>query len=81
MEYRFWNTSGCYDAQSTRDRSPAWGLCPNRASGSKGRWEPLSTGSIATHETTGLETLWIKKQSSTNKRISATINNHWRTSG
>jgi hypothetical protein len=42
---------------------------------------PVPLGSTATNETIGLETLWVKKQSSTNKRISATINNHRETSG
>jgi hypothetical protein len=42
---------------------------------------PFPLGSIATHETTGLKTLWIKKQSSTNKLIPAITNNHRGTSG
>ena len=42
---------------------------------------PIPLGSTATHETTGLKTLWIKKQSSTNKLIPAITNNHRGTSG
>jgi hypothetical protein len=42
---------------------------------------PMPLGSTATHETTGLKTLWIKKQSSTNKLIPAITNNHRGTSG
>jgi IS605 OrfB family transposase len=58
---------------------------------------PMPLGSTATHEpieiprslwgrwkspdATGLKTLWIKKQSNTNKLISITINNHRGTSG
>jgi len=42
---------------------------------------PFPLGSTATHETTGLKTLWIKKQSSTNKLIPAITNNHRGTSG
>jgi hypothetical protein len=38
-----------------------------------GRWESL--------DAIGLKTLWIKKQSNTNKLISMTINNHRGTSG
>jgi hypothetical protein len=58
---------------------------------------PMPLGSTATHEpieiprslwgrwksldATGLKTLWIKKQSNTNKLIPMTINNHRGTSG
>jgi hypothetical protein len=58
---------------------------------------PMPLGSTATHEpieiprslwgrwksldATGLKTLWIKKQSNTNKLISMTINDHRGTSG
>jgi len=38
-----------------------------------GRWKSL--------DATGLKTLWIKKQSNTNKLIPMTINNHRGTSG
>ena len=38
-----------------------------------GRWKSL--------DATGLKTLWIKKQSNTNKLISMTINDHRGTSG
>jgi hypothetical protein len=37
---------------------------------------PFPLGSTATHDPTGLKTLWIKKHSNTNKRKSITINDH-----
>jgi hypothetical protein len=42
---------------------------------------PFPLGSTATHDPTGLKTLWIKKHSNTNKRKSITINDHRGTSG
>jgi hypothetical protein len=43
-------TSGCDDLWSTRDQGSRWGLCPNRASGSKIDGSPFPLGSTATSE-------------------------------
>ncbi|MDT7887963.1 MAG: hypothetical protein RQ885_03180 [Desulfurococcales archaeon] len=64
---------------SSRDRGSRWGLCPNRASGSRidGSLFPLCStatgepieiprslwGRWKSPDATGLETLWIKRQS------------------